>query len=178
MDEPIGIKQNKMINQQIGQTFVFCLDIANNQNKYFKPFLLIIILAIFSKIIINAFGKILLMLKEIFDIFQGKNYNRLKKRDDKIDYEYDRIVFATVIFSIFCLIIYNIIGYYLLFLVCFYFYKLMNFLGSIFDFFFTDLSMYKKKCYIEDNCVKYIKITKFEKLFFAFKYALKFYNKK
>lgn len=114
MDEPIGIKQNKLICRYIGQTILHTLSIYNTQ-RYCPLFQLLFHINITSFIIFKLYNVISKLIIEIFDIFQSRKYNSLKKRYDRFDFECDQIVISIFLLSILSLIMYNTFGYYIFF---------------------------------------------------------------
>ncbi|KAM0678196.1 hypothetical protein BDAP_001211 [Binucleata daphniae] len=165
LDEPIGIKQNKIINLYIGNFFLITLGYIKNMTSRANTSILCTYLWCISWLIVKIFSNILKMLKELIFIFQGKNYNRIKRRVDKITIGSDRVVIAVFLFAMLVLAVYNLFGYFIL---CYFILNVINlyiFLFDIIEFLLTvDFSLYCKKTIVKNKVVEYQRLTMFDRI--------------
>ncbi|TBU13172.1 putative N-acetylglucosaminyl transferase [Hamiltosporidium tvaerminnensis] len=74
-------------------------------------------LEICNNIFSYIFSCIVRVISDLFVLLSSKNYNRIQKRYDKIQYSNETIILATILFVIFLILFYNLFPIYLLFMV-------------------------------------------------------------
>lgn len=118
-DEPMGIKQNKLVKRYFIQFFVYTFDVetrvmASRYAKLVPINLHYIGLRSYNAMICRIYKLAVDTLLDCMHIFGGRNYNTLKSRIDKMEYSVDVIILASIVFAFTLLILYNIVGFYVL----------------------------------------------------------------
>lgn len=116
LNEPMGIKQNKIINHQLGTAILRTFGAYDCIPPLLRVPCLLVHLAVMADFITRVYSKLAGLIIETVRIFQGKNFNRVKKRTERVDFKFDRIIIATFLISLVVLFMYNLIGYYVVFM--------------------------------------------------------------
>lgn len=175
-DTPIGIKQNVILKNYFTKFFLVIFNLQLFLMKYMPSFTPIKLLLLHLIIIHNVITKIYYVtfrtICDCFNIFRGRNYNRLKNRTDKINYTPDVIVLASFVFVFSLLIMYTIFGFFLFSLFFRLIFIFFYFICYIFIIFFT--TNFSKKGIFRKIKKKYKlkKLNLSDKIKFALKMSL------
>lgn len=119
VDDPIGIKQNKLIKLYFAKFYeaifnlqLFILD--HEIGMYLPPTFWFWHIKLCNMALCKIFSFTFSILTELISIFRGKNYNKIKYRMDDVQYSPETIILASIFFAFVLLILYNIIGFYIL----------------------------------------------------------------
>lgn len=169
INEPIGIKQNKIISHLIGKIILDSFSILNCiECKLLRVISLLLNFIFFTLFIFKVYFKLITLICEMLNIFQGKNYNKVKKRTERMNFKFDRIIIASFLFSLIVLFIYNIVGYYLFFLMLYFAFHFWIIGLNFFRFMMLDLNNY---VIMGRRGIRLL--NKKEKIYFGILYAIK-----
>ncbi|KAK6090791.1 hypothetical protein P3W45_000036 [Vairimorpha bombi] len=161
-DQPMGIKQNTVIKENLGVVFhmmvygqtiiykyLYLLSLVTDFDKFFVQ--------ISIKFIFKIHAYILSTLLEILGLFRNRTYNKIKKRFDTVKLSIDQIIMSVLLFSVFLLTYVNIICYYIFYLILYMVYLSFDILE---DFIFMMLYDFGRFYYydIEDSQIKEINL--------------------
>lgn len=105
LDQPIGIKHNRMLRIVFGQSYKAMLDPAHCIN-------ILSSLKICCRFVFVIYRQVLKTLIEIFDLLNNRTYNSVMKRYDTVCLSPDQIVLAVFLFAIMLIIFMNLIVLY------------------------------------------------------------------
>ncbi|KCZ77289.1 hypothetical protein H311_01702 [Anncaliia algerae PRA109] len=182
-DTPFGLKQNTLLKNYFSLFFLIMLKLQLNLLKNipkmlpYKIFLLHLI--IYHNVMTKLYYITYRVIVDCIYIFRGRNYNKLKKRTDRIIYSEDVIILGSFLFVFALLFMYTIIGFYLFalfFRIVFLFFNL--FFDILIIYFTTDFSNYgtliKERNNKNNKIIEFKtkKFTNFDKICLVTKIAL------
>lgn len=118
-DNPMGLKQSRLLKTYFAEFFVCVsrLQMRAATSRYawlLPPKYHLLCLRVFNTLVSHLYRHTVRVLVDCIGIFGGRNYNALKKRTDRVEYSPDVIILASIVFSFAALVLYNIIGFYIL----------------------------------------------------------------
>lgn len=122
-DNPMGLKQSRLLKTYFAEFFVCAsrLQIRVATSRYawlVPPKYHLLCVRVFNTLVSQLYRHTICVLVDCIGIFGGRNYNSLKKRTDKTEYSSDVTILASIVFSFATLVLYNIIGFYILAATC------------------------------------------------------------
>ncbi|KAL0266019.1 UNVERIFIED_CONTAM: hypothetical protein PYX00_011736 [Menopon gallinae] len=118
-DNPMGIKQNRLLKTYFAEFFICTsrLQMMAAMSRHawmIPPRYNILCLRVFNTLVSQLYRHAVQVLVDCINIFGGRSYNALKRRTDRVEYPPDVIILASIVFAFTTLVLYNIIGFYIL----------------------------------------------------------------